>query len=157
MTFVLHALINAPGPIRPDLVLRASAACVGMLFGLFAISSAAGETRDDRPKADAPHKPQTGEASFYGTHDAGETTASGVPFDPNRLTAASPTLPFGTKAKVTNKETGQSVNVTVTDRGPFANDRILDVSPKAADRLGMKSSGVAQVKVQPLHVPDPAR
>lgn len=101
-------------------------------------------------------KAQTGEASFYGTHDAGETTASGAPFDPKALTAASPTLPLGTKAKVTNQDTGQSVNVTVTDRGPYAKGRILDVSPKAADHLGMKQSGVADVKVEPVQPPKPA-
>lgn len=70
------------------------------------------------------------------------------------MTAASPSLPFGTKAKVTNKETGQSANVTVTDRGPFVEGRILDVSPKAAHKLGMKTSGVAEVRVEPVEAPE---
>ncbi|MDP3658920.1 septal ring lytic transglycosylase RlpA family protein [Phenylobacterium sp.] len=107
-------------------------------------------------EAARPPKSETGEASFYGEQSAGETTASGAPFDPTKLTAASPTLPFGTKAKVTNQATGQSVNVTITDRGPFAKDRIIDVSPKAAEHLGMKEDGVAQVKIQPLSVPKKA-
>jgi rare lipoprotein A len=96
-------------------------------------------------------KPQSGEASYYGERDAGEKTASGAPFDPNKLTAASKTLPLGSRAKVTNKETGRSVNVTVNDRGPYAKGRILDVSPRAARNLGItRKDGVAPVKVQPL-------
>ena len=130
-------------------------ACFGLLLCLSATASLAGEPQIEPKPQDTSGKPKTGQASFYGTHDAGETTASGAPFDPGKLTAASRTLPLGTKAKVTNQETGKSVNVTVTDRGPYAKGRILDVSPKAADHLGMKQSGVAPVKVQPLHVPKP--
>jgi len=93
---------------------------------------------------------QTGVASYYGTHMAGRKTASGKRFSPAKLTAASKTLPLGTKAKVINRETGKSVKVTITDRGPFKGGRILDVSPKAAQTLGMKDDGVAKVKVKPL-------
>jgi rare lipoprotein A len=103
----------------------------------------------------APAKPQTGEASFYGPGFAGRATASGETFDPNKLTAASPTLPLGTKAKVTNTETGRSVNVTINDRGPYAENRVIDVTTRAAEHLGMKEDGVAPVKVQPLAVPKP--
>lgn len=134
---------------------KAPARCLGALFWLCSTDCSAAEAPSPS-KSEASAKPQSGEASYYGTHDAGETTASGAPFDPTKMTAASPTLPFGTKAKVTNKETGQSVNVTITDRGPYAKDRILDVSPKAADHLGMKTDGTAQVKVEPLHAPKPA-
>ncbi|MDB5421437.1 MAG: Rare lipoprotein [Brevundimonas sp.] len=81
---------------------------------------------------------------------AGETTASGAKFNPNHLTAASRTLPFGTQAKVTNTETGKSTKVTITDRGPYVDGRIIDVTPKAAEGLGIRSSGVAKVTVQPL-------
>ena len=101
----------------------------------------------------AAHRTQTGKASYYGVHSAGKTTASGAKFKPNRMVAASRTLPLGTKAKVTNLETGRSVGVTVEDRGPYAKGRILDVSPKAADKLDMKEDGVATVKVKPLKVP----
>jgi len=69
------------------------------------------------------------------------------------MTAASPSLPLGTKAKVTNARNGKSVQVTVTDRGPYAKNRILDVSPMAARRLGMKTKGVAPVTVKPVHLP----
>jgi rare lipoprotein A len=98
-------------------------------------------------------RPQVGKASYYGAHQAGRTTASGKPLKPHRLTAASKTLPLGTRAKVIDRETGKSVRVTVTDRGPFRKGRILDVSPRAAEKLGMKDDGVASVKVVPLKEP----
>jgi rare lipoprotein A len=65
------------------------------------------------------------------------------------MTAASRTLPLGSKATVTNRDNGKSVTVTVTDRGPFAKGRIMDVSPLAASRLDMKKSGTAHVNVRP--------
>ncbi len=98
-----------------------------------------------------------GRASYYGTQARGKTTASGTKLKPDQLTAASRTLPLGTKAKVVNAENGKAVNVVVTDRGPFTKRRILDVSPKAARRLGMTTSGVAMVKVLPLQTPSAAR
>ena len=99
-------------------------------------------------------RPQTGTASYFGAEQTGRTTASGDPAKPaSTLTAASKTLPLGTKAKVTNEDTGKSVKVTVVDRGPYAKHRVIDVSAKAARKLGMKTSGVARVKVQPLGAP----
>jgi rare lipoprotein A len=83
----------------------------------------------------------------------GTKTAGGAPAKDGKLTAASKSLPLGTKAKVTNVETGKSVKVTVTDRGPYKKGRIIDVSRKAAVKLGMKDDGVAPVKVTPLKVP----
>jgi rare lipoprotein A len=111
------------------------------------------------PAATAPELPpaQSGTASYYGPEFAGKKTASGEPHDPADLTAASRTLPLGTTAMVTNKETGKSVRVEVNDRGPYAKGRIVDVSPKAAAKLGMKDDGVAKVKVQPLSVPGGSR
>lgn len=94
---------------------------------------------------------QRGKASYY--RAAGARTASGKPMRTHALTAASKTLPLGTKAKVVNAKTGKSVKVTVTDRGPYAKGRILDVSPKAAEALGMKHDGVAEVKVKPVAPP----
>lgn len=106
-------------------------------------------------RAPRPPPAQTGTASYYGPEFAGRSTASGEPHDPRDITAASRTLPLGTKARVTHKETGRSVAVEVNDRGPHAKGRILDVSPKAAERLGMKDDGVAPVEVQPLAAPKP--
>jgi len=73
----------------------------------------------------------------------GEHTASGQPFDPNGLTAAHRTLPFGTRLTVTNPRTGQSVVVIVNDRGPFVSGVSLDLSLGAARAIGMR--GVAAV------------
>jgi rare lipoprotein A len=86
-----------------------------------------------------------GIASFYKT---GTLTASGEKFDTNELTAAHRTLPFGTRLRVTNVATGQSVTVRVNDRGPFIPGRVVDVSYSAASSLGMVDSGIAKVKLE---------
>ena len=85
-----------------------------------------------------------GIASFY---SEGTRTASGEKFDANQLTAAHPTLPFGTKLRVTNVATGQAVTVRVNDRGPYVPGRIVDVSYSAAETLGMVDGGLAKVKL----------
>ena len=91
-------------------------------------------------------KPSSGSgvASFY---SEGGETASGERFDPNELTAAHPTLPFGTRLRVTNLKTGRSVTVRVNDRGPYVPGRVVDVSYSAARALGMAQSGTANVKL----------
>lgn len=86
-----------------------------------------------------------GEASWYGPGFAGRPTASGERFNPNDLTAAHRTLPFGTNVRVTNAANGAQVTVRINDRGPFHARRVLDVSSAAADRLGMKASGTVWV------------
>jgi rare lipoprotein A len=85
-----------------------------------------------------------GLASFY---TEGTQTASGEKFDTHDLTAAHPTLPFGTKLRVTNVASGRSVTVRVNDRGPFVPGRVVDVSYSAAETLGMVGSGIAKVKL----------
>jgi rare lipoprotein A len=85
-----------------------------------------------------------GIASFY---TEGTQTASGEKFDTHELTAAHPTLPFGTRLHVTNVTTGRSVTVRVNDRGPFVSGRAVDVSYAAAERLGMVGAGIAKVKL----------
>jgi rare lipoprotein A len=85
-----------------------------------------------------------GVASFY---TEGTQTASGEKFDTHDLTAAHPTLPFGTRVRVTNVATGKSVTVRVNDRGPYVRGRIVDVSYSAAESLGMVGKGVANVKL----------
>jgi rare lipoprotein A len=90
------------------------------------------------------HVASHGVASFY---TAGTVTASGEKFNTDGLTAAHPTLPFGTRLRVTNVATGQSVTVRVNDRGPFIRGRIVDVSYSAAATLGMVGEGVAKVKL----------
>jgi rare lipoprotein A len=86
-----------------------------------------------------------GIASFY---KFDSKTASGEKFDPNELTAAHRTLPFGTRLRVTNLATGQSVTVRVNDRGPFIPGRVIDVSHSAAETLGMIDTGIAKVKLE---------
>jgi rare lipoprotein A len=85
-----------------------------------------------------------GLASFY---SEGSETASGEKFNPNELTAAHPTLPFGTRLRVTNLSNGRSVTVRVNDRGPFVAGRKVDVSYSAAERIGIIDQGVAKVKL----------
>jgi rare lipoprotein A len=85
-----------------------------------------------------------GLASFY---DEGSETASGEKIDPRELTAAHPTLPFGTRLRVTNVANGRSVIVRVNDRGPFVAGRAVDVSRSAAEKLDMVGRGIAKVKI----------
>jgi rare lipoprotein A len=101
----------------------------------------------------ASHKDNTqvaslGVASFY---TEGTKTASGEKFDTHDLTAAHPSLPFGTRLRVTNTATGRSVTVRVNDRGPYVAGRIVDVSYSAANALGMVDKGVAKVKLDVVH------
>jgi len=90
-------------------------------------------------------KPASGGLASY--YSEGKSTASGERFDPSELTAAHPSLPFGTKLRVTNTETGKSVTVRVNDRGPYVPGRVVDVSYSAAQALGMVRSGTANVKL----------
>ena len=86
-----------------------------------------------------------GRASYYGAKFHGRRTASGQTFDMHAMTAAHPTLPFGSRVRVTNERTGKSVIVRINDRGPFVKSRIIDVSRAAAEQLGMVRSGHANV------------
>ncbi|SHL91860.1 rare lipoprotein A [Chitinophaga jiangningensis] len=91
---------------------------------------------------------QSGKASYYADKFDGRKTASGETFHQNAMTAAHPSLPFGTRLKVTNLANGKTVKVRVNDRGPFAKGRIIDLSKKAAKKLGMISTGVATVEIK---------
>jgi rare lipoprotein A len=102
-----------------------------------------GTSRDTAVPGDA----KLGLASFY----AGSSrTASGERLNPAELTAAHPSLPFGTRVRVTSVDTGRSVVVRVNDRGPFVKGRALDVSYSAAKQLDMTERGVAKVKMEVL-------
>jgi rare lipoprotein A (peptidoglycan hydrolase) len=93
---------------------------------------------------------EVGLASWYGNSFGGKTTANGEVYDVDEYTAAHPTLPLPSMVKVTNLDNNKYVVVRINDRGPFSNKRIIDVSEKAADKLGFKSKGVANVKVEYL-------
>lgn len=89
----------------------------------------------------------SGMASYYWQP---QRVASGGWFNPNAMTAAHKTLPFGTKVRVTNRNNGRSVVVTINDRGPYIKGRIIDLSKAAAHQVGMTASGVAPVSVAVL-------
>ena len=91
-----------------------------------------------------------GLASWYGQEFAGRITANGEIFDPQLLTAAHRTLPFGTILEVTNPANGQQVQVRINDRGPFVGNRILDLSYGAARKIGMVDTGVGVVEMRVL-------
>lgn len=86
-----------------------------------------------------------GKASWYGPNHHGKKTANGERFNQNALTAAHPTLPFGTKVKVTNTLNNKSIVVRINDRGPYAKGRIIDLSRGAAAKLDLIKQGVAPV------------
>lgn len=88
-----------------------------------------------------------GKASYYWQP---QRVASGGWFNPNALTAAHKTLPFGTRVRVTNKRNGKSVVVRINDRGPYIKGRIIDLSKRAAGVIGMRAAGVVPVSVQVL-------
>jgi rare lipoprotein A len=85
-------------------------------------------------------------ASWYGDELRGKRTASGEKFNPNGLTAAHRTMPFGTCLVVGNPRNGKSVNVRVNDRGPFVEDRVLDLAAGAARAIGMIATQIITMK-----------
>jgi len=93
------------------------------------------------------HK-EVGEASWYGPGFHGKETANGETFDPKEMTAAHPSLPMGSIAKVTNLENGKKVDVKINDRGPFKGNRSIDLSSAAANKIDMKKGGTTQVKIE---------
>lgn len=100
-----------------------------------------------RPEEDADYVAR-GIASWYGPNFHGRSTANGEIFDQYALSAAHPTMPLPSYARVTNLNNGRSVMVRVNDRGPFAHGRIIDLSARAAEILGYRKVGVANVKVE---------
>ncbi|GLH75489.1 hypothetical protein SSBR45G_03970 [Bradyrhizobium sp. SSBR45G] len=99
------------------------------------------------PEEDANYRAE-GMASWYGDDFHGRLTANGEVFDMTSLTAAHPTLPLPSYARVTNLANGKSLIVRINDRGPYHGDRLIDVSNKAADLLEFKGNGIAKVRVE---------
>jgi len=99
------------------------------------------------PEEDAAYR-EEGLASWYGNDFHGRLTANGEVFDMASLTAAHPTLPMPSYARVTNLSNGKSLIVRVNDRGPYHGNRLIDVSNKAAELLEFKGHGVARVRVE---------
>ena len=99
--------------------------------------------------ADAPFA-QRGVATWYGRKFHGKRTSSGEPYDMYKMTAAHPTLPIPSYARVTSVASGQSVIVRINDRGPFHSSRIVDVSYTAALKLGLLAKGSHEVELERL-------
>lgn len=104
--------------------------------------------KDYVPLANAAPFRQTGIGSWYGRRFHGSPTSSGEPYDMYAMTAAHPTLPIPSYARVANLANGRSVVVRINDRGPFHADRIIDLSYTAAWKLGYVEAGSARVEVE---------
>ncbi|MEL6612874.1 MAG: septal ring lytic transglycosylase RlpA family protein [Bacteroidota bacterium] len=94
--------------------------------------------------------PVRGTASWYGYKYAGRPTANGETFDPEGLTAAHRTLPFGTRVRVTRADNGATVTVRINDRGPEPRDRIIDLALGAAREIDMVDDGLVTVRLEIL-------
>jgi rare lipoprotein A len=93
---------------------------------------------------------ERGIASWYGRKFHGQKTSSGETYDMYAMTAAHPTLPLPSYARVTNTATGRAVVVRVNDRGPFLHDRLIDLSFAAAHRVGIAQKGSGEVEVEAI-------
>ena len=93
---------------------------------------------------------QTGIGSWYGRRFHGSPTSSGEPYDMYAMTAAHPTLPIPSYARVTNLANGRSVVVRINDRGPFHAGRAIDLSYAAASKLGYLTQGSAEVQIEQI-------
>ena len=135
---------------------------VGCLAAALVAGAAPGRAPCAEPAATPPAasrldhsgQPRVGTASFYARYFYGRRMADGAPMDPRGDNAASKTLPLGTKARVTNLETGRSAVVTIQDRGPYRKGRIVDLSPSTAQQIGLSlEQGLARVEVAPISLP----
>ena len=129
--------------------------CGGVLWVVLALGVEGCVSTPSTPARMMPPAPprsmvQTGVASWYGKAHHGQRTASGERFDMNALTAAHPTLPFGTRLRVMNLENDREVEVRVNDRGPAVRGRIIDLSYAAARALGAGGAGVIPVRLTVL-------
>ncbi|OLD62145.1 MAG: hypothetical protein AUI53_02745 [Acidobacteria bacterium 13_1_40CM_2_60_7] len=104
-------------------------------------------------QADKPIKVWVGNASWYGPGFQGRKTANGERYDTEALTAAHPTLPFGSIVRIVNRRTGAFEVVRINDRGPYQEGREIDVSHRVARKIGLVKSGVCQVRLELLQLP----
>jgi rare lipoprotein A len=104
-----------------------------------------------------PIKVWVGSASWYGPGFQGRKTANGEHFDCEALTAAHPTLPFGSMVRIVNQRTGQFELVRINDRGPYQEGREIDVSYRVARKIGLVNSGVSRVRLELIQLPPPKR
>lgn len=153
-----YALREGPDQWTTGAANDAGAATLDTLDSPPALAAHGGiDTRDKGDRSTSRRSPDgrsefrtEGHASFYGLRFKGRPTASGEIFDPQAMTAAHRTLPFGTRLRVTNISNGRSVVVRINDRGPYAHGRIIDLSRAAAERLEMVRRGIAPVRLEYL-------
>jgi rare lipoprotein A (peptidoglycan hydrolase) len=157
---VMRASTRVSRTSRPPRTLRARLALAARLAALvtFILVTVApalpGDAVARSVRARVRHaKRQSGYASWYGPGFLHRRTASGEWFDPRGMTAAHPSLPLGTRVRVTNLENGRRVVVRINDRGPFRKGRVLDVTPAVAKRLGFKRDGLTRVRLDVLKRP----
>lgn len=116
----------------------------GIVFGVLALLAAlpaVAQEDDDQPGAEL----GSGVASYFSREMAGNRTANGERCDPDTLTAAHRTAPFGSRIRVTHLLSGRSIVVRVNDRGPFRGNRIIDLSHAAARAIGLDRLGTGRV------------
>jgi len=100
-----------------------------------------------------PIKVWVGNASWYGPEFNGRKTANGERFSAESLTAAHPSLPFGSWVRVVNMRNGRFAVVRINDRGPYQEGREIDVSYRVARKIGLIDSGVSQVRLELMQLP----
>jgi rare lipoprotein A len=118
-----------------------------LVLGMAVPAAASVNSNADRGASSGSRHDQTGIASYYWQPQA---LASGGRFDPNAMTAAHKTLPFGTRVRVKHLGNGRSVDVQINDRGPYVAGRIIDLSKAAAGKIGMTGQGIARVSMTVL-------
>ena len=123
----------------------------GLAFGLLLMACAATQHAGERGLPE-----EQGTASYYADKFVGRTTANGEIYDHKQLTAAHPSLPFGTRVRVTRIDhAGEpSVVVRINDRGPFKRGRIIDLSKAAARQLEMIREGIVEVRLGVVSYPE---
>jgi peptidoglycan lytic transglycosylase len=141
---------GAPANVAPtpDAVPRVEAFSAAANRPYVALGRSYTPITDDRPYR------ARGIASWYGRQFHGSRTSSGEIYDMYAATAAHPTLPIPSYARVTNVRTGASVIVRINDRGPFKSNRVIDLSYGAASRIGIAAAGTGEVEVVRLTFDD---
>jgi rare lipoprotein A len=135
------------------IVLRAAVAAAALALSAAALAQTAAPAQAPAATpapaaAPAAAATESGKIAWYGKKFAGRRTASGERYNPEALTLAHKTLPFGTRVKVTNPNNKKSVTLRVNDRGPTQADRVGDVSLAAARQLGMLRAGVIDAELE---------
>src|SRR5262249_18723740 len=130
------------------------AVCVALsVLGCGGAARSGGRANDATGEGASVGAIEVGRASYYADSLAGHRTASGDRYDPDPLTAAHRTLPFGTLVEVT-RDDGRSVRVRIADRGPLGDARrIVDLSRRAAAEIGLLRDGVADVTLRVIALP----